>query len=270
MENYIKQLPIDKPGWSVKKIHNSLRNALRNERIKLLKQANPALSDIEVIEKVNDWFEKKFPKESALAKWMGKNGVRVKAKKRRDHPLVEDKPWSLGSCKPPYNIPDHMFPILLEYNRKYQQLSNQPFFDGPDLDARIFPWHRYDRPPAMLTIRKAAWMSRVFPMLSRFQKDDGPDNFKLISLLSLIADIYVDYEIKNDLSSLKAFDSSEIDRIIFGENYNLMNFDLASFEAQIRDSMDYSEIEITPDLTDIFDQTIGEQMDEQRRNPRGW
>jgi hypothetical protein len=247
------------PKFSVQQIHNILVRDVRYSLIKKFHKSNPEYTDVMVAIQVDERI-KKLPGTSRIDKWLRKEDIRNKIFSALKKPGKLDLPWNLAASNLANEIPNNMTPILIEYMRLYRkqpQPSHKDIgklrFDDPAFNELIEQALHYGKTLSRLTIRKAQWMCRIYPLICDPERQDARDNIDRIPILSLLADIYADSE--TALASPKTpFDSSKIDEMIFGDNYNLMNSDLASFEAQIGDSMDYIEVFATPELpTSLFE-----------------
>jgi hypothetical protein len=160
--------------------------------------------------------------------------------------IPRDIPWSIAACRPPYNIPTEMIPMLIEYKRIYLE---QMEFNQTDND--LFPDEltyqeaSFDNPLRKLTVRKSEWMSRLYPAACKFIKEHveyAKFDEHLFSLLSDLADVYVASEIKNEVLGRNVYNSVDIDKIIFGKKYSCFeNIIWAIQEAWLKMSTNYTE-----------------------------
>lgn len=163
LKDYIGNLLKKNPKLTASKAQEQITNYLVSARIakddSLKLNWNDAKDQLEA--------EKIIPGHSAVGKYLTKL-----RKPKEPDPLSQ--PWSIGSCIK-YEISADVIPLLVEY---WQILSDESNAGG-DISRR-------------LTIRKARWMSRLYPVLEKALKLQFPDQRnKQIGYLSRIADEYV-------------------------------------------------------------------------------
>ena len=141
-----------------------------------------------------------------------------------------------------------MFPFLTEYVKIYRV---QTEFSRPDdnvSDDLSYQEANYENPLKKLTVRKAEWMSILYPFAMNFVKKHVTEtkqfDDRLLDLLSDLADLYVHNEIRNQILK-RTVDSFDIDQIIFGKKYSCFeNLTLAIREAYLIDDPIGNSVEI--------------------------
>jgi hypothetical protein len=184
LKEYIGRLLEDNPKLTARKVQGKVIEYLVSARILKAKSLELNWDDAKALLEA----DKSIPGTSVIGKYLTE-----KRKPKEPDPLSE--PWSIGSCIK-YEISADVIPLLVEY---WQILSDESK-PGGDISRR-------------LTIRKARWMSRLYPVLEKTLKLQFPDQRnKWLGYLSRIADEYsyreqAAFEQKRDYPSTRLLDT---------------------------------------------------------------
>jgi len=231
-----------------------IQSAVREYLIKrTLSEDGISRNDVRGIrDTIRDIDEQKLPGTSAITKYLAQGNLREQIEMVKKNAKGLDRLWSVAACHSPDNIPikvpTEMFPFLTEYVKIYRV---QTEFSRPDdnvSDDLSYQEANYENPLKKLTVRKAEWMSILYPFAMNFVKKHVTEtkqfDDRLLDLLSDLADLYVHNEIRNQILK-RTVDSFEIDQIIFGKKYSCFeNLTLAIREAYLIDDPIGNSVEI--------------------------
>ena len=116
---------------------------------------------------------------------------------------ILDTPWSIGTSIA-YGIPADIIPLLIEYRRDISSIK--------DIKGK-----KRDLSTTRLTIRKARWMARLYPVAKSLLEDEYPDSLiKQRILLSSLADEYCRRERLAEIAGKnKPPDTHFLDTLVF-------------------------------------------------------
>jgi hypothetical protein len=169
-----------------------------------------------------------------------------------------DKEWSLGACEE-YRIPNSLVPLLIEYSKlisRARQLDKQYFSDEKfrtSLEAHIIEWPvDMEDIPTSMTIRQVRWMSHLNALVEKLRekyKNDEIDSkltlrkYAPFWLLYQVAEVYADMEKISESLGNEHFDTTEIDDLLFNQDYpTYNNFYWAIYEIDLKQML-YEDVQ---------------------------
>lgn len=172
-----------------------------------LKQRQPKSSKEELFEQIKE--DGSLPGVSVIGKHLTDLRKRYKSNSKLD------TPWSIGASIE-HDITADVIPILV----KYRQILLDTTQKGGDISSR-------------LTIRKARWMSRLYPVVKNLLSNQFPDEKIQIGYLSRIADEYAEREKAANNSDRPFSNTYILDALVFVRDNSGLTIDEALILASV-------------------------------------
>lgn len=211
LKDHVKKWFKANPKISARKAQNKIINMLIAQK---MRECGNIITKKEAMEELTD--EKIIPGVSVIGKFL--TTLRDDFKKHTKEINDLDTPWSIGCCIE-FGISADTIPLLVEL---WQILSDKDQLGG-DISSS-------------LTIRKARWMSLLYPTLKRSLESKFPNQRnKQIGYLSRISDEYMELEEAANRLGRKYSNTKLLDTLLFYRDDIGLNIDEALLLARFGD-----------------------------------